>query len=620
MKSTFSFIFLLFTCYALGLGQEQAQLEIDTISADSIVFITTEAEDVFVAWDGEHERDTLIGNVEMTQDSLFMICDLAYVTDKIYAWAYDNVVIIHEDSLTIFADSLYYDGVDKVAELYGQVTLKEGEKLLHTNELTYDIDLKTAYYDTGGTIIEGNNTIKSKEGIYYSRLKKAKLIGNVSFEDSTKTMLTDSIIYLSDREQLNFISATTIIEDSTEIYAEGGIYRLNENKGVLSQNVKVTSKEGTIITSSVLKVDQNIGEYTFLINPKIEEENGSAQGDTIIYYSKERYVDLNGNAEYHGGQESIQAPRIRYHLDTEQYSTIGRSQVVNDQNKIEADEITSDSTNTTFLNGAVSIIDYEEGINLKSDHAIKKENSMKAFSEGENQPLMVYTMKDDSLYIKADTLQMTKNYEDTDSMTQVYKAIKAVQFMKSDVFGRANNFEYKKSDSIIIMSQSPVLWSDSLQMSADTIFLYLVDNQISKIELIHNAFILSPEEGGNLNQIKADKITSNIDEGEIKNSHAEMNAEMLYLVRNDNKYEGINITKSKEMLFQFEEGDLSSFHTIKQQDSNIYEYESEMVISEYYLEGHNWRIVELPLAVNFKESAPQEKKIEIIPSKVKLKK
>jgi len=619
MKSIFSIVILVLFFCSISWSQEQAEIQIDTISADSIVFITTEAEDVYVSWDGEHERDTLIGNVEMTQDSLFMICELAYVMDNIYAWAYKNVVIIHEDSLTIFADSLYYDGVEKIAELYGQVTLKEGEKLLHTNELTYDIDSKTAYYNTGGTIIEGENTIKSREGYYYSRMKKAKLLGNVSFKDSTKTMLTDSIIYLSDREQLNFISPTTIIEDSTEIYGESGIYRLEENKGVLSQNIKVTSKEGTVITSSVLKIDQNIGEYTFLIDPIIKEDDGTARGDTIIYYSNERYVDLNGNATYHGSKESIQAPRIRYHLDTEQYATLGRSKVINDQNKIEADEITSDSTNTTYLNGAVSIIDYEEGLNLTSDYAIKKENSMKAFSEDEHQPLMIYSMKDDSLYIKADTLMMTENYEGTDSMSQVYNAITAVQFMKSDVYGRANNFIYQKTDSLIIMSQSPVLWSDSLQMSADTILLYLVDNQIHKIELIQNAFILSPEEGGHLNQIKADKITSIIHEGEIKKSIAEMNAEMLYLVRNDNKYEGINITKSKEMHFEFEDGDLSSFHTIKQQDSNIYEYEASMDISQYYLEGHNWRITELPVAVNFVGVISQEENIEK-QSKAKLKK
>ncbi len=145
------------------------QNSIDTIDQDSITYITTEAEDVYVTVDGEHERDTLIGNVEMTQDSLFMICDIAYVVDNIYAWAYDNVVIIHEDSLTIFADSLYYNGVTKIAELYGKVILKEGEKHLYTNELTYDIEKKTAYYDTGGTIIEGNNTIKSRVGFYYSR-------------------------------------------------------------------------------------------------------------------------------------------------------------------------------------------------------------------------------------------------------------------------------------------------------------------------------------------------------------------------------------------------------------------------------------------------------------------
>lgn len=228
-------------------------------------------------------------------------------------------------------------------------------------------------------------------------------------------------------------------------------------------------------------------------------------------------------------------------------------------------------------------------------------------------------MQEDSLYLKADTLEMLKYFEGTDSMSQIYHAIEDVQFMKSNVFGRANNFIYKKSDSLIIMSNSPVLWSDSLQMSADTILLYISDNEINSIVLIQNAFILSPEEGGHLNQIKAEKIISIIEDGEIKSSIADKNAEMLYLVRNDNKYEGINITKSKKMVFKFNKGDLSSFNTIDQQDSNIYEYERSTNIPEFYLEGHQWRIAELPMTVNFVPTLMEVKESELTP-KAKLKK
>lgn len=570
----------------------------DSLSRDSITYITTEANDVYVTWDGEHERDTLLGDVLLTQDSLFMACDRAYILDKIYAQAYDNVTIIHEDSLTIFADSLYYDGIDKMAYLNGRVILQEGEKLLHTNELTYDLNTKIAYFDTGGTIVEASNIIKSREGYYYSRLKEAKLIGNVSFHDSTKTMYTDSILYSSSRRQLNFISPTTIFGDSTEIYCESGIYRLNENKGILSQNIKVTSHDGTIITSAILKVDDNIGEYTFLIYPKIEQTHAHAHADTIIYYSKDKYIDLIGHASYQNESESLTAPIIRYGLATQQFESLGRARVVNDQNQIEANQIKEDSSHTTHLHGNVSILDISQGITLLSDHAIKTAQTMKAFSEGD-QPLMIYAMDQDSLYLKGDTLEMVHLHEGTDSMIQYYLASQHVQLLKGNVRGKAQKFVYNKVDSIITMSQSPVLWSDSLQLSADTIILYISGQQIQQIDLIGNAFVLSPEEGGHLNQIKAEKILNYLLDGDINLSKAIQNSEMLYLLRNNGKYEGINITKSKTMIFNFVDGELDRFTTEDQQDSNIYEYQSSMDIKQYYLGGYVWRIDELPIIQTF---------------------
>ncbi len=587
---------LIFLNFGGNLVSQQRDISQVPTSNDSFTVITTTAEEVFHSSVDNHEMDTLIGSVKMIQDSLIMYCDRAYIVDQMYAHAYDNVVIIHEDSLWIFSDSLYYNGEDKIAYLYGEVILQEGDKRLYTHQLTYDIKTKVASYDTGGTLIENNATIKSREGYYYSKRKMARFIGNVVFADSTKTLFTDSILYFSERKQLNFISPTKILEDSVEIYGEKGIYRLSAKQGVLSQNVQVKSGT-TTISSSVLHINQDKKEYTFLINPQIRDPDGNAVGDTIIYHTKGKYVDLIGNAQFITDKEDISAPRIRYHTDTEQYQSFGRASVAADQQLIEADQMHSDSLGMTFLSGNFTFDDPQEGVAIKADAATKKDSVMTAYII-DRQVHMRYLLNRDSLLLMADTLRQIELETNTDSMSQMLIALEDVQLLQGKIVGRSQVFIYSKIDSVITMTDNPVLWSDSIQLSGDTIRIYLQDNSIQRIDLIKNAYILSPEPGGHYNQISGSHISNHVNGKEISRSIANGNVSLLYLIREDNQYQAINRSDSPKMIFNFVDGEIQSVQ-MEEQESQLYEYEETMDITKYYLPECVIRIDERPIAKRF---------------------
>lgn len=603
---------------------------------DSLSNIIMNADTIFHVSFDDSEVDTLINNVILTQDSLVMYCNRAVVLNQINAKAYEEVVIIHHDTIQIFADSMYYNGVLQLAELFGEVILQDGERRLFTDRLLYNVQDKTAEYVTGGTLIDGIDTIKSKEGYYFQKEKRVKLVGNVSFVDSTRVLKTDSILYLYDIDQLNIIAPTEIDQDDIDIYCESGLYRLENDRGVLSNNVQVKSGE-QIITSEILDIKGANHTYTFLVNPLIQDKESTARGDTIIFYDEEGLIELRSNASYVSKSEDMSAPLIRYNKNTETYSTVGRAKVISGENIIQANEITSEEDEVTRLLGDVSILDIESDISIISDEGIKTAHETKLFSKV-GQPLLTYNMSSSSLKLRADTLFSTeittaspidttliedkvdslsltvdslaidtidisgeRNEEEIPEEGQSDQLVKKqfyatnkVKFRAGDTYGASEHFVFNQQDSILVLTKRPILWSDSTQMSGDTIKIFLKNNEVYKISLINNAFIISPDSLGMLNQIRGINIDNFIIDEELSSSFVQGNAELFYMVAEGDSYSGINLTKSDKMTFFFEEAAITEIQMLGQPESNMYEYQEGMSLDSYYLEGFEWRIGERP--------------------------
>ncbi len=598
-----SLIIFLFVLGSACIAQAQVtsgeiSLPQDSTTNDTISFIVMNAE-LAEHWSYEDfEIDTLLGDVILTQDSLVMYCDLAVVRDRINARAYHNVVIIHQDTIQIFADSLIYDGRLKLAELFGEVILQDGERRLYTDRLLYNVNDKTAEYNTGGTLIQGIDTIISKSGFYEQRKKQVTLHGNVWYRDTSRTMLTDSILYLYDLDQLNILEATTIQQDSIDIYCESGLYRLKEDRGILSSNVQVKS-EDQFITSGLLDIRGEEGIYSFFFDPYMEDGDGVATGDTIRYFKNDGYLDIISRAVYRSSTQVLKAPLIRYIEAYKSYETLGRAIVDTEESYVEADSLKSGDGGSTLLKGNLKLIDKESGITIYGDDGIKSHTEMKVYNSVFGQPLLLYPLSSDTLLLKADTLYNIEQNEE-DSIPPSFSALGLVQWKNAATIGASRDFEFNQQDSIITMTGDPVIWSDDTQLSAKTIQIYLRNNEVYKITLTDNAFIVSPDENENYNQIKGAVIHNYIKDERIQRSVVEGNAEIHYLILQEEEYRGINLSRSQSIELTFnEENDISRVSMDGQPESNMYEYQEDMNLTSFYLEGFRWRIAEKPSEVIF---------------------
>ncbi len=222
----------------------------------------------------------LAGKVKLKQGTSFFWCDSCVInsnTNTFEAWG--NVHINDADTTNVYANHLLYLTKKKLAYLDGAVKLTDGKGTLTTPDLEYDMETKIGIYKHGGKVVNGNTTLTSKEGYYYTDLKDVYFKQNVELKDPKYFLKTDSLLYNTDNGIARFI-AETFIKDSAgkTIETKDGYYNLKTGKAEFGRNPVI--KDGAVtITGNRVAIDDSTGNRQVEGNAIIRD---TAQGTTIL--------------------------------------------------------------------------------------------------------------------------------------------------------------------------------------------------------------------------------------------------------------------------------------------------------------------------------------------------
>ncbi|HPE99924.1 MAG TPA: OstA-like protein [Bacteroidales bacterium] len=192
----------------------------------------------------------LKGNVVFQHENSLLYCDsaLLYITKNAMD-AYGNVHIRVSDATQIYGEKLHYDGNEKKAIMEQDVELIDNNIVLHTQKLYYDLENGIGYYLDSAEIQDPHNTLVSKHGYYYSGKKEFFFRHGVVVTGNNFKMISDSLMYNTITEQIDFYGNTHIQSDSTDIYCEYGWYN------TLTDQTKLFNRAKLINGSSVLEGD-----------------------------------------------------------------------------------------------------------------------------------------------------------------------------------------------------------------------------------------------------------------------------------------------------------------------------------------------------------------------------
>ncbi len=189
----------------------------------------------------------LTGNVRVMHDGIVMTCNKAYYfKDENYIKAFGNVEMVQGDTLYLNSKYAEYNGNVKKAFATGDVVMQSPESKMSTDTLSFDRNSQEAFFNNYGTIINKNNTLKSKAGRYYVTAKKYQFLTSVVITNPEYTIKSNHLDYYTTQGDSYLYGPSTITGKNNFIYTENGYYNSKKNIGNFKRKSYIKYKDRLI--------------------------------------------------------------------------------------------------------------------------------------------------------------------------------------------------------------------------------------------------------------------------------------------------------------------------------------------------------------------------------------
>lgn len=222
-------------------AQDQSQKEVEILNADYLRFQEL----------NEKKITSLVGDVRLKQDDVYMWCDSAHLdkeTNSVDAW---GSVRITQDTVTATSNTLRYEGSKKFATLRGNARIIDPRMVLTTEELFYDVKGKTAYYLNKGRVVRDSTVIDSRKAHYYSQTSEVYFKGDVRIKDPDYTLTSDTLRYNTQTKVSTFYGNTEIINKDSRIQCNNGWYDSERDVSAFGKNTVIYNPPQRIAADSL---------------------------------------------------------------------------------------------------------------------------------------------------------------------------------------------------------------------------------------------------------------------------------------------------------------------------------------------------------------------------------
>ncbi len=388
-----------------------------------------------------------------------------------------NVIFQHEDA-SIYADNAYFFNKKNLIQAEGNVKI-----------ITND----------------NSTTITADYLIYDIQNKKAKLRENVVYISEDAALYTDHLDYDHAKQIAYFFDGGKLMQKDNCLQSQKGYYHEKQKLAKFYHDVHFVNEEYTLNCS---KLFYNIQTHIAYFKGKTKIQN-HADHSTI-------HVDKGG--VYNTKSEKSDFKRSK--IETEKYILIANNLKKNPHTKLYT------------AAGNVVMKDKANGITIFSDRAKYWEKKEEALISG--NILVQKKLPSDTIYFTAERI-VCKNKKIKKKQNTIVIAQKNVKFYKKDLQGIAEKMEYISKDNIITFSQSPILWNNHSQLTAEKIIYTLKEESIDKIFLEKEAFIIDHAKEENYNQMKGRKIEATLENNMINQLIIDGNGETIYFAIDDQK-------------------------------------------------------------------------------------
>ncbi|UAM99229.1 hypothetical protein K8354_05240 [Polaribacter litorisediminis] len=486
--------------------------------------------------------------------------------------------------LIIFSSLISFSQEKKKLEYYAEQQDTDEEKypgatmLLGKVKMTQDGIILTCqqalYYKKqnffkaiGNVLIKQGDTITqtSDYADYDANAKQALSWGNVVLKDPTMTLTTDTLQFDRINQKLYYKSYATIKDTTNTLKSKYGNYYLENKKFIATTRVTVVNPEHKL-ASNHLDYYTTSG-VTYLYGPSTitnTENENKIYCEKGFYNTKTNISHFTKNAKLFLKERTIEGDSLYYNKN------IGFASATNNIKVI-------DTVQNFITKG-----NYAELFELKDSlYIIKK-------------AVAISIIEKDSMFIHGDTLLVTGKPN-----KRIVRTYHNVKIFKSDLQGKCDSIHTNQATGYTKMYRDPVIWSDSNQITGDSIYLQsnVATEKLDSLKVFNNAFIISKDSlsENDFNQIKGRNMLGKFENNKLKTLLVKGNAESVYFNRNEETQILETITKeiSSDIEFTFENGIITSIKYLKATDGKTYP-PSLLPEDIKKLKGFIWREDEQP--------------------------
>ncbi len=445
-----------------------------------------------------------------------------------------------------------------------------------------------------------------------------RLLGDVVFTHEGAKMYCDSAYFYPKKNALDAYRNIYIVQgDTLQLYGDflhyEGKTRLAEITGKV---VKLINKETTLTTNELdFNLGTNVGYYT--THGVIINEENKLESEIGHYYTNQESFHFSDSVVIYTPDYTIYSDTLHYNTGTGLATFLGPTNIIGDSSHMYCEKGWYDSKkkltearknawadnlkqivkgNYIFYNqntgdgtarDNVEILDKEQNIILRGNDAKYNDISQYAFMTDSARFIQVADF--DSLYLHADSII---TYPDT-SGEKILFAYYHVKFFRYNVQGLCDSMVYTFIDSVAHLFGSPVLWTENKQISADNIDMYTKNQQMERMYLTKNSFIVNYKGEDYYDQIKGKNMVCYFKDNQLQLIDVKGNGQTVYYAEDGPDIVGVNNIECTDMAIHFEEGQVRNINFYVNPVGVLYPLD-QAPENELILKGFNWRETDRP--------------------------
>lgn len=480
-----------------------------------------------------------IGNVilEQKENGVIITCDSVYLYTSDSLDLFGRVEMFQGQS-TIRCDKMTYDG--GWARVRGNVVRMHRDSMtLLTQYFDYNIEQELGIYYNGGTVDRNGELLESDRGYYYAQPDLFMFAGNVAMQNKEYTIASDTMQYNMNTEDITFLGPTKIWQEDNFLSANYGWQKKTIDETFFTGDVYICTPDKELWT------------------------------DSLYYYQAEERGVLHGN---------IQA------VDTVQSSMIfgDEGRFFNNPEFVEV-----------YKNPAIAYYSEREASKEQPDDALEavgNNDVQLADSLGNIQPQLPSIDSRppiiDTLFIVADTIRSVAypnlalyipqpdstvlEAQPVDSVYRQMYAFRNVRAYRYDMQAVCDSLVFNTRDSIAKMFINPVLWSDTTQISADSIFFLMRNGVLDVADFYGSPFIAIKEDSIRFTQVAGRNMRAFFVDNAMDRLEVQGNAQNVYYQRDKGVIENVSVSQSSNLMIYFRESRIYRTKYEFQVESKLY--------------------------------------------------